>query len=160
MIKFIQHDKAAIDIFGFLVAEGLLLVEGVSPRPMAKLNIKDVLRVGQEIEPRVLEVLPAALLHFPRSFTNQKAIPENLAQVIDLIRRGEKTGPDLAGIKFKDMKRWANVQLKDSRVVPEDQKRVMKSIRLKKGTLEVLAKKAASRCMNETELIETLILQG
>jgi hypothetical protein len=26
-------------------------------------------------------ILPAALLYFPRSFTNQKAIPEKLAQV-------------------------------------------------------------------------------
>lgn len=158
MIKFIQHDKAAINIFGFLAAKGLLLVEGVPLRPMAKLNIKDVLRVGQEIEPRVLEVLPAALLHFPRSFTNQKAIPEKLAQVIDLIRRGENTGPDLAGIKYKDMKQWANIPLKDSRIVPVDQKRIMKSIRLKKSTLKVLADKAASRGMNETEFIESLIL--
>ena len=160
MIKFIRNDKAAIEIFGFLAAKGLLLVEGVPPRPMAKLNIKDVLRVGQEIEPRVLEVLPAALLHFPRSFTNHKAIPEKLQLVLDLIRRGETTGPDLAGIKYKDMKRWANTQLKDSRVVPVDQKRIMKSIRLKKSTLKVLAEKAASRGMNETELIETLILEN
>lgn len=158
MIKFIEGDKAALNVFGFLVAKGLLLAEGVPTKPMAKLNLKDVMRVGLEIEPRVLEVLPAALLHFPRSFTNQKALPEKVRMVVDHIKRGERVGPDLAGIKYSDMRRWANTEMKDNRVVPTDERRVMKSIRLRKSTLTVLKEKAKSAKMTETEMIERLIL--
>jgi hypothetical protein len=158
MMKFIEGDKAALNIYGFLVAKGLLLAEGVPKKPMAKLNIREVMRVGLEIEPRVLEVLPAALLHFPRSFTNQKALPDKVAVVIDHIRRGEKVGPDLAGIKYADMRRWANIEMKDNRVVPVDEKRVMKSIRLKKSTLKLLSARAKTAKVTETEMIERLIM--
>jgi hypothetical protein len=150
-------DKHTEDVLGFLVAKGLLIAPNITPRPLVKLDLKAVIRVGLEIEPRVIEVLPAALLHFPKSFRNTKKLPKKIREVLDHIQEDRTDGPSLAGIKYEDMRRWANTPLKDLRVVPENKRRIMKSIRLSPDTLKILKTKAREAGVSETEYIENLI---
>lgn len=153
-------DYQAQNVFGFLAAKGLLFVDGIDKKPSVKLDIAEVLRVGTEIEPRVLEVLPAALLHFPRTFLNWGALPTKVYDILEAIKRNLREGPDLGGIPFKDLKRWANLELKDKRVVPANKRRVMKSLRFSPEALKALKKKAEAAKMSETDFIESLILNA
>lgn len=158
MNNLILKDKHTEDVFGFLVAKGLLFAPNIPLKPLVKLNLKEVIRIGLEIEPRVIEVLPAALLHFPKSFTNLKYLPKKIKLVLDHIKEDKEEGPSLAGIKYEDMRRWANTPLKDSRVVPVNKKRIMKSIRLSPDTLRILKDKAKQAMVSETQYLEKLIL--
>ncbi len=142
MKNLLLNDKHTEDVFGFFVAKGLLFAPNIPPKPLAKLNLKEVIRIGLEIEPRVIEVLPAALMHFPKSFTNLKALPKKIKVVLEHIKEDREEGPSLAGINYEDMKKCANMPLKDSRVVPVNKKRIMKSIRLSPDALKILKSKA------------------
>lgn len=159
MNNLILKDKHAGDVFGFLVAKGLLFAPDIPHKPLVKLQIKEVIRIGLEIEPRVIEVLPAALLHFPKSFKNLKDLPKKIKIVLDHIKEDKLEGPSLAGIKYEDMKKWANMQLKDSRVVPVNKKRIMKSIRLSPEAIKILKNKSKEAMISETQYLENLILK-
>ena len=79
-------------ILGFLVAKGLLIAPGVKPYPTVKLTIPDVLEAAELDEPRILEVLPAALLSFPKSFLHFEALPEELQVIIQHISNRSNYG--------------------------------------------------------------------
>src|SRR5580692_7437083 len=72
-------------VLGFLTAKGLLFDETIEPRPNVKLDMKDVFWVAEKVEPRVFEVLPAALLHFTKTFFNTEVIPNDLKEIIEAI---------------------------------------------------------------------------
>ena len=76
----------AEDILGFFVGKGLLTDPNVEARPSVVLDIKHVLKAAEEVEPRILEVLPAALLHFPRSFKNKRALPKEFLSLLEAIK--------------------------------------------------------------------------
>lgn len=95
-------------VLGFFVAKGLLIDPLTHPLPRVKLDIRDVIQVADKVEPRVFEVLPAALIHFPESFMNLEALPAELAELVDAVRRGEERTDAYKGIHYRDMKRWAD----------------------------------------------------
>lgn len=144
-------------VLGFLVAKGLLFAPHVTPCSSAKIKISDAIKVGLTAEPRVLEVLPAALLHFPRSFLGHHDMPEKLKQVLDCIRRGDVSGPTLSGVPYTAMLRWANEQLPDRRTRPESERKITKAFRLKKATLDKLSKEAAKAGVSPTSYLERLL---
>jgi hypothetical protein len=146
-------------IIGFFVAKGLLIAPHISPKSSIKIAISDVIEVGLTKEPRVLEVLPAALLHFPRSFLGHHEMPPKLKQVLDNIRAGKLTGPTIGGIRYEAMLRWANEPLPDKRTTLEKDRKVMKAFRLKRSAIQKLKEGAAALCMNESEYIESLLLR-
>jgi hypothetical protein len=149
-----QWDEKTERIFGFFVGKGLLGVEDVKPLPTIKVDILEALKIGTEIEPRVLEVLPAAMLRFPRSFLNWDKIPEKLSLVLECIKKNKDVGPDLAGLPYKDLKRWANIELPDKRSIPVNERRVRTNWRLKPATLAEIKRRAIEKNIDETEVIE------
>lgn len=81
---------------GALVRAGLLtttLEDLPSPRPV---RLSDLLFAG-ELEPRVLELLPALVLKRPRMVRLPKKLPADLADVIDRARRGQEL-PSFRGV--------------------------------------------------------------
>ncbi len=144
-------------VLGFLVAKGLLFAPHVKPLGSAKIKISDAIKVGLTSEPRVLEVLPAALLHFPRSFLGHQDMPDKLKQTLDCIRQGSQSGPSLSGIPYSAMLRWANEQLPDKRTRPESQRKITKAFRLKKSALEKLTKAAQKEQISQSALLEKLL---
>ena len=153
-----QTTKARV--IGFLVAKGLLIAPSVKPMSSVKIKISDAVNTGLTFEPRVLEVLPAALLHFPRSFLGYDDMPEQLKQVLACIRRGDESGPSIAGIPYSAMLRWANEPLPDKRTRPEKERRITKAFRLKKSTLDRLLRGAQKARMSQAAYIEKLLLDA
>ena len=82
-----KHPKAQ-KVLGFLQAKGLLLVQNMKPRHFEKIPVLDALWVAEHIEPRVLEVLPAALLHYPRTFLFPEQLTDELKKSIKKMKKG------------------------------------------------------------------------
>jgi hypothetical protein len=144
-------------VIGFLKGKGLLIDEIAKPRPNVKLDVKDVLWVGEKVEPRVFEVFPAAFLHFPKTFFNIEALPKDLAEIVEAIRLKIPMAPDYKGIETKKMNHWANRFLKDRRVKPITERKIPKNYRLRPQVIEILKKKALEANLSETECLEKLI---
>ena len=115
--------------------------------------------MASNVETRVLvEVLPATLIHFPSAIKNKRHIPEQLADVVKLIKKGVSEGPALAGIACKDMLRWANHPLKDNRTKPASVKRRLKAFKLSPKAIAKLSSLATKKKISETQIVEELIL--
>lgn len=65
-------DPRTRKVLGFLVAKRLLFAPGITPLPRVRLSLDDVHYVARYIEPRVNDVLPEALLRFPKSFYQKR----------------------------------------------------------------------------------------
>jgi hypothetical protein len=153
-----ERSDAEARVIGFLVAKGLLIDPRANPLPLVKLTPEEVLWVAENVEPRVLEVLPAALLHFPRSFLHWDRYPKEIQSAAAAIRKGDVRHPNVFGLKFADMKRWAELELTDRRTKPVSQKRVMRAFRLRPETITKLSRAAAKHGITETELLERAVL--
>lgn len=129
----------------------------VSPAGGVKLTIGDCLLVAEEVEPRILAVLPAALIHFPRSFLDYHEMPKVLRAIIDAILAGKEDGPGLGMIEFVELRRWAYASLKDGRAKPLAERKVRRTYRLKPRVAELLAEKASAGHTTETAIIESLV---
>jgi len=103
-----RYDRVSKRVLGFLAAKGLLIVPGIVPLPRIKLTVKDAVHVAQHVEPRILEVLPAAVIHFPDSFQGMEALPAELDEIIRAIREGREHHRDFRGIEYRRMKKWAD----------------------------------------------------
>jgi len=91
-------------VLGRYVSAGLLTTNydvELNRDPMA---IKDVLWAG-EIEPRLLELLPAIVVKRPSLLTDAGDLPRDLAQVVASLRKNE-TPDDFRGIPGADLQRW------------------------------------------------------
>ena len=77
----LYKDPRFIAVAGALAAKKLLFFDQCYPAPKKKISIADILWVGENLEPRVLEVFPAALLRFPSLF---KAAKKRLGSYMSL----------------------------------------------------------------------------
>jgi hypothetical protein len=145
-------------VIGFFKAKGLLIAENIPARPIAKLDLNDVLWVAEKLEPRVFEILPAAILHFPKTFLNLKILPYELQLRVDAIKNHKNINEDFRGIEFKKMKRWANLQLQDYRIIPINERKIAKNYRFRPTVITALKKRAKKIGISETECLEQLIL--
>ena len=100
------------NVLGFVVAKGLLRGDFSADYTEA-FTVNDFLSTAEQVEPRVLAVLPAALIHFPEAFLDRDSLPELLNLIIKAILRDNEDGPDLFHVPFSELKRWANLTLKD-----------------------------------------------
>jgi hypothetical protein len=73
---------------GFLVAKGFLYTNKKIPlNPNGHINLKDAIWAGRFVEPRILEVLPAAYERFIKHFSGDAATIEKLERIIDGIKQ-------------------------------------------------------------------------
>ncbi len=140
------------------MAKGLLVGEDVPLHGDAKLDVEDVLWVGAKVEPRVFEVLPAALIHFPRTFIRKAMIPAQLAEVISAIKAGKTSGPDFRGMRYRDMRKWANKATTDGRTKPLSEIRVNKTFRLSPKAVAALERRSKQAGLTKTRFLESLLL--
>lgn len=91
--------------------------------------MSDVLWAG-EVEPRLLELLPALVVKRPSMFTSVKNLPPDLDAVVESLRRDMKPS-DFRGISGADIHRWLRrvghrgkvpARLKAFRFRPADQR--------------------------------------
>jgi len=130
----------------------------IHPTPQIRIDVQDALWAGRNVEPRILEVLPTALLHYRGNFLNTNPLPVELEEVLKALRNDALHGPDFEGVPFEKMKHWANTQLKDKRTKPTREKKVPKYIRLKARHLNKIKSLVASgKFKDQTSVIEAAI---
>ena len=160
----IQDQKKRNDIrykkaMAFLVKKGFLKANiNFEIYYQAKMRIKDLIWAGQNVEPRILEVLPAAALRLPKAFIydNTREIA-NLKQVLVDLRENKDTGVNFLNMPYKKIKVWMNIPLSDRRTKVTDNKKVMKTFRLNPVTvikMELLKKKNG---ISAAAIIERLV---
>ncbi|MGK5084251.1 hypothetical protein WDW37_13225 [Bdellovibrionota bacterium FG-1] len=155
-----RRDPRFIETMGFLVAKGFLRTNLDIPLlPNKRLKLDGAMWAGQNVEPRILEVLPAAVLRLGKHFDLDPLIHMDLARVVDQLRKGEEMGEDFCEIPYEKMKVWADFQLRDKRVKPSSKKKVVKTFRLDPMAIECLKKAAKKKCCSETEIVEALLMR-
>jgi hypothetical protein len=114
---------------GRFVNDGLLVANRQYRAHHDALEVADVLWAG-EVEPRVLELLPALIVKRPSMFIDVRNLPADLDHVVRSLRR-DQCPPDFRGIPGPDVHRWlrsvghrgkAPSRLKSFRFKPADQR--------------------------------------
>ena len=155
-----RQDPRFLNIMGFLVAKGFLRTNlKVQLLPNKRLKIDDAIWAGQNVEPRILEVLPAAVLRLEKHFDLDEVLHEKLVRVIKQLRRHDKSGEDFFGMPYKKIKLWVDFPLPDRRVKTISCKKIVKSFRLSPAAVLQLKKSSKEKKCSETEILETLLLK-
>jgi hypothetical protein len=124
-----EKDPRFRRVMGRFVREGLLIVNHEIPATDASLSVADVLWAG-EIEPRLLELLPALIVKRPGLFRSVGPLPVDLADVVASLKRDQEPA-SFRGIPGGDVHRWVKrvgrqgkvpSRLKSFRFSAEDQR--------------------------------------
>ena len=149
-----NNEQTFQNVINFLASRGYLYVEN-SIR-VKSINLSDALSVGTE-ESRVFSVLPAALLRSKKGINIDISMPEDLKIVLESLKKDLESGPDFRGVTYKELRRWANLKVKDSRSKPQRDKKITKSFRFDLGTIKLLKEQSEKFGLTETKIIEDLI---
>ena len=166
IIKLAQRDKQRridqryLKVMGFLVAKGFLYSNKEIPlSPNEYINLKDAVWAGRFVEPRILEVLPAAYERFKKHFSGDADTIEKLEQIVDCIKRQDNHEIDFYGISIEKIKPWFFIRLRDGRSKSLDKRKVSKSFRFKPETVNILKSLKDQTGQSETEILENLIAE-
>lgn len=150
-----RRDRRFICVMGFLVAKGFLKTNLAIPLlPNKKLKLDDAIWAGVNVEPRILEVLPAATLRLEKHFDLNNKKHANLAKVVDQLRKNHEQGDAFMGIPYEKFKVWTQLRLKDGRVKTLAEKKVLKTYRLKPAVALEIKKRARQWSCTESEVLE------
>jgi hypothetical protein len=124
-----RRDPRYVRVMGRFVREGLLFTNRELRENKYPVAVEEVLFAG-ELEPRLLELLPALIVKRPTMFRSVKALPRDLAETVRALRRDAEP-PDFRGISGRDVHGWLRrvgrkdkvpARLKAFRLRPEDQR--------------------------------------
>lgn len=156
---YLFEDSRTKKVMGFLISKKLLMGTNIPSQPNVKIPIIDAIWVANHVEPRVMEVLPAALIHFPKTFIGWHNLPNRLIQIIKDLKKNKDSDIIFNGIKYRDMKRWANKVLPDKRTKPLSELKINKTYRFKRYIYEKMKEQAERENISITRYIEILIEQ-
>lgn len=155
-----RKDPRFLNTMGFLVAKGFLGANYPLPRlPNKKLFIEDAVWAGKNLEPRILEVLPAAVLRLGAHFNYNPKTHLELAGVIRALKRDQAKGPEFYGVPYAKIKVWMGLPLADRRTKQPGEKKVPRTFRLAPAAAKKLKELAKNSDCTETEFLERKILE-
>lgn len=153
-----RRDPRFLETMGFLVAKGFLRTnQDLALLPNRRIQLKDAIWAGMHVEPRILEVLPAAVVRLPRHFDLDANEHPELYSVVEKLKKGEETGQPLWGIPFEKLRAWVHLPLPDGRVKDIAEKKVTKTFRLKPAVVKRLRELAHELGCTQTEVLERSI---
>jgi hypothetical protein len=123
------RDARFSNVMGRFSRDGLLVTNRPFKHHKNPLPVADVLWAG-EVEPRLLELLPALVVKRPSMFVDTTNLPPDLAEVVKSLRR-DQSPADFRGIPGRDVHQWlrrvghrgkAPSRLKSFRFKPADQR--------------------------------------
>lgn len=153
-----RQDPRYLKVMGFLISKGFLHTNTVIPLcPNEHIILKDAIWAGRNVEPRILEVLPAAYERFKKHFSGDANTVEKLEQIINCIKEKGNREIDFFSISIEKMKPWFFIKLRDGRSKSLDQRKISKTYRFKPKTIEKLKKLRVQTGQSETEILEKLI---
>ena len=162
--KLAQQDKKRrldpryLKIMGFLVAKGFLYINQKIPlNPNGHINLNDAIWAGRFVEPRILEVLPAAYERFKKHFSGDADTIEKIQKIIDGIKQKNNHKIEFYGISIEKITPWFFIRLRDRRSKSLDQRKVSKTFRFKPETVDILKRLKDQTGQSETEILEKLI---
>lgn len=156
----LRRDPRYRYVMGFLVQMGFLHANQEFPRGgNRRIAIRDAIWAGQNLEPRILEVLPAAYARLEKRFdaTAEELLPLNL--VVQNLRDGRPDGPAYMGVPYEKLRIWFTLDLLDKRTRTPAEKKVACSFRLRPDVLVQLERLATADKTNMTAILEKLILE-
>ena len=146
-------------VVGTLSGLGFLIAPEVKSLPTSKIDVEEAILVGKNFESRILEVLPAAIYSFPRSFLHVDRAPLVLQEILLAFKTGS-VGPDFMGISFEKLREAADRPIKDKRRKSISERRVSKTYRLSPRAVAHLRERSKNCGTNCTDYLEKLILAG
>lgn len=141
-----RRDARYQRVMGRFVEDGLLTTNQPIRANTEPLGVADVLWAG-EIEPRLLELLPALIVKRPSMFEDLAETPEDLGVVVRRLRRNLEP-PDFRGIPGRDIYRWLPKVGRKQKVPAR-----LKSFRFKPEDLELLRHLSERLDLSETEIV-------
>jgi hypothetical protein len=133
-------------VLGRFVEAGLLRTNEPAILHRKPIRVVDALWAS-EVEPRILELLPALLIKKPSFFEDASALPEDLERAVRALKRNRVPEP-LRGIPGSDLARWVpRVGRKDK--LPSR----LRCFRLSAEDSQYLAHLARELDLNETEVM-------
>jgi hypothetical protein len=148
-----RRDPRYLAVVGRFVKERLLVVNFPLEQRGEPVAVGDVLWAG-EVEPRLLELVPALIVKRPGLFTSVAPLPDDLARVVAELRR-DREPPAFRGIPGRDIHRWLGrvgrrgkvaARLKSFRFTPEDQ-RLLEHLSKQLGVTETEVLRRALRAL-------------
>jgi hypothetical protein len=153
-----RRDPRFVKTLSFLTTKGFLFTNQNLPKaPNLHLQIDDAIWAGKNLEPRILEVLPAAVLRLGKHFDYAPDRHRELAETLNDLRANKAVGHDFQGIPYEKLKVWVNLDLKDGRIKTLKEKRISKNFRLRPQTIDKLEKLAKKSRKNITAILEDLV---
>ena len=151
-------DPRYLKVMGFLVAKGFLYTNTKMPLyPNEYIHLKDAIWAGRFVEPRILEVLPAAYERFKKHFSGDAVTIKELEHIIDGIKQKNNHKIGFYGISNKKIMPWFFIRLRDKRSKPFNKRKVSKTFRFKPETVGTLKRLKEQSGQSETEILEKLI---
>lgn len=99
-----RRDPRYRRVLGRLIGAGVLTTNADVPAYAKRITVQDALWAG-DVEPRILELLPALLVKRPALFVDARALPDDLAQVVDDLRK-HRPPSDFRGVPGASLVRW------------------------------------------------------
>lgn len=131
---------------GRFAHDGLLVTNRQYRAHRTPLDVSDVLFSG-ELEPRLLELLPALVVKRPSMFVSLANLPTDLANVVRALRR-DRIPSDFRGIPGADLHRWLR-RVGRNGTVPSH----LKSFRFQPADQRLLEHLSKALGISETEVI-------
>jgi len=154
-------DPRYLKVMGFLVAKGFLHTNTkILLNPNEHINLDDAVWAGRFVEPRILEVLPAAYERFKKHFSGDRDAVEKLEQIIACVKQKDNQEMAFYGISIDKIKPWFFIRLRDGRSKPMDQRKVSKTYRFKPETVRILKTFKDQSGRSETEILEDLVAKA
>lgn len=155
LLKRNKKDPRYTKTIGFLVGKGFLHANRAIPKtPNIRINIEDAIWAGKNVEPRILEVLPAAVMRLEKHFNYNPEVHTELKRAIEQLR-GNGEG-NFLGVPTEKIRPWLNIRLKDKRIKSLDEKKVIKTFRLSPATIERIKELKKAKNISEADLLENL----
>lgn len=124
---------------------------------LGKLCVQDAIWAGKHLEPRILEVLPAAMVRLPKEFVRNQKEPKALNEAIQALATNQKEGPLFMGIDYDKYKVWVDLKLNDGRTKPMFEQKQMRSFRLSPTAIRKLNQLRKESGLSGSEIIELLL---
>ena len=155
-----RQDQRYLQTMGFLIAKGFLKTNQPIPRlPNKQIRLEDAIWAGENVEPRILEVLPAAVLRLPKHFNlDAKQHPE-LFVAIEKLKKQEVQGEALWGVPYEKFKIWTRLSLADKRMKDITERKVSKTFRFTPHLIALLKERSKLLGCTETEVLERALLK-
>ena len=143
----------------FLTKKGFLKTNMIfADYYFARLRVKDFIWAGKNVEPRILEVLPAAVARLPRAFIMDTGM-ETLAlqKTVQDLNLKKEIGHDFLNMPYNKVKVWMDIPLNDKRTKIFSEKKKLVTFRLSHEVISKIKVLASNARLSEADLIESLV---